>query len=414
MKPIDILIVEDELLIARNLARKLSKLGYNIIGIVSSGEMALQFVAEKPPRLVLMDIVIKGQIDGIEAATKIYKNYGIPVVYLTAYADDETLRRAEQSGAYGYLLKPFKERELHATIRMALHKHQQEAELLGTLEVAEQMSKKLQATIKTTVLKIGGSEELALEKDLQSALERQELQVYYQPLVKLQNRQIIGAEALLRWHHPKRGLVSPAAFIPLAEETGLIEPIGEWVLREACTQVKAWQTASSFPLQVSVNLSACQFQQKGLAQKVGHILAATQLEPEFLNLELTESLFIHDTVSVLERIDELKMLGLELAIDDFGIGYSSLAYLQRFPFDIVKIDRCFIRNITQNPDKVALTKAIIEIGHSLNLKVIAEGVETEEEIEFLRQNQCDIAQGYLFSRPVPAEDFQRDLSQKGI
>ncbi len=407
-KPIDILIVEDELLIARQLASKLKKLGYNIIDIVSSGEDALQVAQEKSPKLILMDIVIQGDMNGIETAAKIYNNYSIPVIYLTAYADDETLNQAEQTGSYGYILKPFQERELHATIKMALRKHKKETELLRSLEVARQMREKIKAIINTTtdLDLIVNSDRLELERDLYSAIEREELQIYYQPLVNILNRQFIGVEALLRWQHQKRGLVSPGIFIPIAEDTGLIESIGEWVLRQSCIQVKEWQNTFSLPLKISVNLSARQFKRKTLVQEVSLILMETKLEPELLTLELTESLLMENNILVTETINELKSLDLKLAIDDFGTGYSSLGYLDQFPFDILKIDRRFMRNINDNTDKIALTKAIIQIGHSLNLNIVAEGVETEKQIEFLEQNQCHIAQGYLFSPPVPANNFQ--------
>ncbi len=408
IKPIDILIVEDELLIARQLASKLKKLGYNIIDIVSSGEDALQVAQEKSPKLILMDIVIQGDMNGIETAAKIYNNYSIPVIYLTAYADDETLNQAEQTGSYGYILKPFQERELHATIKMALKKHEKETELLRSLEVARQTREKLKTIINTTtdLDLIVNSDRLELERDLYSAIEREELQIYYQPLVNILNRQFIGVEALLRWQHQKRGLVSPGIFIPIAEDTGLIESIGEWVLRQSCIQVKEWQNTFSLPLKISVNLSARQFKRKTLVQEVSLILMETKLEPELLTLELTESLLMENNILVTETINELKSLDLKLAIDDFGTGYSSLGYLDQFPFDILKIDRRFMRNINDNTDNIALTKAIIQIGHSLNLNIIAEGVETEKQIEFLEQNQCHIAQGYLFSPPVPANDFQ--------
>jgi EAL domain-containing protein (putative c-di-GMP-specific phosphodiesterase class I)/AmiR/NasT family two-component response regulator len=406
MSKIKILIVEDELLIGHNLARKLKKLGYDVVDIVSSGKDALKAVAEKSPELVLMDIVIQGEIDGIETATEIYKNYAIPVIYLTAYADDATIQRAETSQSYGYILKPFKERELHATIKIALQKHKKATELVKSLEMAEKMSQKLQNIIQTTVIHLGGSEELTLEKDLHLAIERQELQVYYQPLVNIQNRQIIGAEALVRWQHPQRGIISPNLFIPLAEKTGLINPIGDWILRQACTQAKTWQSLFSFPFTISVNISADQFKDQSLVEKVNQILKETKLEAELLKLELTESLIVDDNISVIKMLNVLKSFGVQLAIDDFGTGYSSLAYLQQFPFDIIKIDRCFMRNITQNPDKIALTKAIIAIGHSLKLKIIAEGVETENEIDFLLENQCDMVQGYLFSPPLPADKFE--------
>jgi EAL domain-containing protein (putative c-di-GMP-specific phosphodiesterase class I)/AmiR/NasT family two-component response regulator len=406
MTQTNILIVEDELLIANNLRRKLIKLGYKITDIVSSGEEALQVAQEKSPNLVLMDIVIEGEMDGIETASKIYNEYRIPVIFLTAYADDDTIAQAEQSQSYGYILKPFQERELHATIKMVLQKHKKETQLLRSLEVAEKTSKKLQDIIKTTVVNLGGYKESTLEKDLHFALEKEQLQIHYQPIVNLQNRQIIGAEALLRWQHPQRAMISPTVFIPLAEQIGLIELMGEWVLREACTQAKSWQTKFSFPFNISVNLSARQFQEKTLWEKIAGIIRETQIEPQLLKLELTESLLVDDTVLVVEIIKKLKALGVQLAIDDFGTGYSGLAYLQQLPFDLIKIDRCFMSNVTRNPDKVALTKAIIDIGNCLNLQIMAEGVENEEEVQFLLENQCYLAQGYLFSPPVPADMFE--------
>ncbi|MGD1809522.1 two-component system response regulator [Dapis sp. BLCC M126] len=406
IKPIDILIVEDELLIARQLASKLKKLGYNIIDIVSSGEDAIQVAKEKCPRIILMDIVIQGDMNGIETAGKIYNKYRIPVIYLTAYADDDTLKQAEETGCYGYILKPFQERELHATIKMALRKHEKETELMRSIETARQMREKLKAIINTSTDLIANTDQLELEKDLYSALEREELKVYYQPLVNISNRQFIGVEALLRWQHHKRGLVSPNTFIPIAEETGLIESIGEWVLRQSCMQIKDWQNTFSFPLKISVNLSSRQLKRKALVQEVSQVLIESKLDPKLLTLELTESLLMDQTISIIEIINQLKSLGLNLAIDDFGTGYSSLSYLHQFPFDILKIDKCFMRNITHNADKVALTKAIIQIGHSLNLSIIAEGVENEKQIEFLEQNQCHIAQGYLFGPPIPVNHFQ--------
>ncbi|MEM1171960.1 MAG: EAL domain-containing protein [Cyanobacteria bacterium P01_H01_bin.35] len=406
IQPIEILIVEDELLIARHLASTLKRLGYKVIDMVSSGEDALKVAKDKSPRLIIMDIVIQGDMNGIETAAKIYNNYNIPVIYLTAYADDETLNQAEETGSYGYILKPFQERELHATIRMALRKHEKERELMRSLETAKQMRDKLKTIINTTTDLIVNSEQQELEKDLYYALEREELQVYYQPLVNLPERQFIGVEALLRWQHQERGLVSPNIFIPIAEETGLIESIGNWVLTESCMQIKDWQNTFSFPLKLSVNLSSRQFKRKTLVQEVSKVLMETKLDPKLLTLELTESLLMDNTIAAIEMINELKSLDLKIAIDDFGTGYSSLSYLDKFPFDILKIDRCFMSNIIGNADKVALTKAIIQIGHSLNLTIIAEGVETEKQIEFLEQNQCYIAQGYLFGRPIPANDFQ--------
>ncbi|MBW4574021.1 MAG: EAL domain-containing protein [Aphanothece sp. CMT-3BRIN-NPC111] len=261
----------------------------------------------------------------------------------------------------------------------------------------------------TNKINLVSSDPLALEADLRHVLERAELEVYYQPQVNLCTGQIVGAEALLRWHHPERGMVSPATFIPLAEETGLIIPIGEWVLRTACAQTKAWQTVGFSYLRVAVNLSAYQFNQPNLIEKIDQILAETNFNPELLELELTESIIVHNPEAAIEIFNELKLLKIQISIDDFGTGYSSLGYLQQFPFDILKIDQCFVRNITHNTKNAIITTALIQLAHGLNLKVIAEGVETEAEQAFLCQHNCDAMQGYLFSRPLPAAEFEKLL-----
>ena len=256
---------------------------------------------------------------------------------------------------------------------------------------------------------IGSSDRIALQSSLRHALERQELLVYYQPHVSLKTGQIVGAEALVRWQHPERGLVSPDKFIPIAEETGLIVPIGEWVLRTACQQTKIWQDDGFSALRIAVNLSSRQFSQIDLRHQLVSILIETGLDPKYIELELTESMLVQNTDVAIRRLNALKSLGVEIAIDDFGTGYSSLSYLQQFPFDILKIDRCFIRNITENPSNYAITKAIIEMAKTLKLKLVAEGVETESELAFVCQNQCDGMQGYFFSRPLPTHEFEQLL-----
>ena len=261
----------------------------------------------------------------------------------------------------------------------------------------------------TTAFNIGSSDRLALQSSLRHALERQELLLYYQPQVSLKTGQIMGAEALVRWQHPERGLISPDKFIPIAEETGLIVPIGEWVLKTACQQTKVWQNAGFSHLRIAVNLSSRQFSQIDLRHQLVAILMETGLDPKYIELELTESMLVHNTEVAIRRLNALKSLGVEIAIDDFGTGYSSLSYLQQFPFDILKIDRCFIHNIMDNPNNAAITKAIIEMAKTLNLKLMVEGVETEAELSFVCQNQCDGMQGYLFSRPLPSHDFAQLL-----
>ena len=262
----------------------------------------------------------------------------------------------------------------------------------------------------TAAFNIGSSDRIALQTSLRYALEREELQVYYQPQVNLKTGQIVGAEALVRWQHPERGLISPDKFIPIAEETGLIVPIGEWVLQTACKQTKIWQNAGFSSLRIAVNLSSRQFSQLDLRHQLVQILMDTGLDPKYIELELTESMLVQNTEVAIRRLNALKSLGVQIAIDDFGTGYSSLSYLQQFPFDILKIDRCFIRNITDNSNNAAITKAIIEMAKSLDLKLIAEGVETEAELSFVCQQNCDGMQGYLFSRPVPTQEFYQLLT----
>jgi len=248
------------------------------------------------------------------------------------------------------------------------------------------------------------SERLAMENNLHKALEREELLLHYQPQVDLNTGQIIGMEALVRWRRPDSGLVSPAKFIPLAEETGLIIPLGEWILRTACAQNKAWQDCGLRPIRVGVNLSGRQFQQKGLIETVRRALGETGLSAEYLELELTESILMQKVETITSALSELDAMGIQISIDDFGTGYSSLSYLKRFPISKLKVDRSFVNDITTDPDDAAITAAIINMAHSLKLKVVAEGVETSAQLVFLRSLQCDGMQGYLFSRPLTSED----------
>ena len=248
-------------------------------------------------------------------------------------------------------------------------------------------------------------ERVALESDLRHALERKEFVLHYQPKVDIAGNRIVGMEALVRWRQPGKQLIAPAQFIPLAEETGLIVPIGEWVLRTACLQNKAWQDQGLPRLRVAVNLSPRQFAHDSLLQDVARVLNETGLDPAWLELEITESMVIRDPEHAVTLLRGLKAMGIHLSIDDFGTGYSSLSYLKRFPLDSVKIDRSFIRDIPGDGDDAAITQAIIAMAHSLRLGVIAEGVETGEQLDFLRANGCDEMQGYLFSRPLPEDQF---------
>ena len=255
-------------------------------------------------------------------------------------------------------------------------------------------------------------ERLRLESELRGALERGEFVLHYQPQVELRSGQVVGMEALIRWQHPQLGLIAPVRFVGLAEETGLIVPIGAWVIREACRQNKVWQNAGLPALRVSVNLSARQFYEKELAQSIAAILEETGMAPHTLGIELTESLVMADVEHAVQILQQLHAIGVQMSIDDFGTGYSSLSYLKRFPIDVLKIDQSFVRDITLDPDDAAIVLSIISLAHNLNMEVIAEGVETEQQLEFLRCNGCNEIQGYYFSRPLAADEFQALLLQR--
>jgi diguanylate cyclase len=598
-KPINILIVEDELLIAKNTAKKLNNFGYNVAKIVSSGQAAIEFINQEQPDLILMDIAIKGEIDGIETASRIKGMVDVPVIFITAYANDETLERAAKTGCYGYLIKPFKDRELQATIKMTLSKHSEQSAIQGALQAAtsaqsseyddiykdnltdlpnklflrdvfnylsslildsdptiaetnNQLEFPIQQGIKekseksklnligvynislerfdkvssflnkeqqnslvkeiaqrltncvngfdvqgsTVYLKSdnfavllaiderrkaseygqsilealkehfiiddreiylapcigiafcpsdsveveelleqgykaieyaktqGGNrcqaftfafnvkryratDDLRLESELHHALARNELELYYQPKVDLQSNLIVGAEALVRWNHPEMGRISAQKFIPLAEESGLIRPIGEWVLTTACKQLKTWHEAGLDSLKVSVNLSGAQFIQSDLFHIITQTLFHTSLEAKYLELEVTETILVENIKANVHRLNLLKKLGVQISLDDFGTGYSSLGYLQQFPFDVLKIDACFVHDINKNQVNAVITKTIINMAHQLGLKVVAEGVETSAELNLLREVGCDAMQGYLFSRPIAAKEFYK-------
>jgi len=258
----------------------------------------------------------------------------------------------------------------------------------------------------TTTMEGNGkaSQHLAMETNLRHALDREEFLLHYQPLIDMKSGRVIALEALLRWCHPERGLIQPEEFIPLAEENGMIVPLGEWVLSTACRQNKEWQEAGLPLASVSVNLSARQFRQKSFVGKVANILAQSQLDPKFLELELTESLLFESNGASTNRLKELKALGIKISIDDFGTGYSSLSYLKCFPIDTLKIDRSFVGDIPSNEGDSAIASGMIALAHGLHMKVTAEGVETQAQWEFLRDRGCDAIQGFLMSPAVAPEE----------
>ena len=558
-----IMIVEDESIIAEDLADSLEDMGYIVVDIVSSGEEAILMAAEKQPHLILMDVILQGEIDGITAAEEIYSSLQIPIIFLTAYSDNQTLQRVKATNPFGYIVKPFEERNLYLTIEIALerhhydpithlpnrflfkskldeilshkngdnsgnlyhinesHKHQNfpkipifyisldrinriqvtlgsnnrelvlcniakrlkesisDIEILAHLEAAEfaiilkpVKHKKNAIDIAESILDVisqsmvlgsdevyvtasigitfypldgtvadellknanaamyhaqqkGGNnyqlhksktvvisrEKLSLETNLRNALKRSEFHIYYQPKVDIRQGKITGAEALIRWFHPEKGLISPAEFIPMAEETGLIISIGEWVLHTACSQTKVWQEEGFAPFQIAVNLSRSQFIHRNLQERIIKIIQEVDLTPNYLELEVTEGLVMQNERAASRIMKAWQNYGIKISMDDFGKGYSSLSYLREFPFDVIKIDKSFIHNIMADSKTEAITIAIIQMAHSLNLKVVAEGVETQAELEFLQRHKCDEIQGYLFGPPLPISKFEQLLKE---
>jgi EAL domain-containing protein (putative c-di-GMP-specific phosphodiesterase class I) len=250
---------------------------------------------------------------------------------------------------------------------------------------------------------------LFVETSLRRALKQGEFLLHYQPKIDLASGAMTGAEALIRWQDPDLGLVYPAQFVPIAEENGLIVPVGRWVLREACRQVQAWLDAGLPAVPVSVNISAVEFRHEGFVEGVALILKETGLAPHYLELELTESILMHDVESSTSMLEAFKAMGVQLAIDDFGTGYSSLSYLKRFPISTLKIDQSFVRDIATDADDASIVSAVIGMGKNLKQRVIAEGVETQAQLALLQARHCDEGQGYHFSHPVSAEDFARLL-----
>lgn len=397
-----ILVIEDDELIRETLLQLLESHNYRVIA-AENGRVGVQMALSEIPDLILCDVQMP-ELDGYDVLRTLRQNSlaaTIPFIFLTAQSDKTDFRRGMELGADDYLTKPFTKAELLGAIASRVLKRQTITQpLTVALRQAEARLKDLvNDSTKVTTL---SPEKFALEALLRHALAQGEFQVYYQPQVNISTGQVIGAEALVRWQNPDRGIISPCEFIPLAEETGLIIQIGEWVLLSACAQAASWLAAGFSPFTISVNLSARQLSDPELKARIVQILETTGLEPANLELEMTESALVENATVAGATLNQLKALGIRIAIDDFGTGYATLGYLKQFAFDSLKIDRIFVRNANEDTQNAAITTAVILLGHSLNMTVIAEGVETEAELDFLKQHQCDIMQGYLFSRPEPA------------
>jgi diguanylate cyclase (GGDEF)-like protein len=310
-------------------------------------------------------------------------------------------------------------RELHITASIGISFYPDDAatadKMLQHADVAMYSAKGMGRNTYQTYVAVpeeSHQQRLALEAKLRQAERNNELRVYYQPQIAADSEDLVGMEALIRWEHPELGMISPGFFIPLAEETGLIVSIGEWVLRQACVDTRRWHDRFGLPLRISVNLSALQLRQPNLAEVVRRALADSGLDAKSLELEVTESISVKSIPNLLETLQSLRELGVSIAIDDFGTGQSSLDYIRRFPADRIKIDQVFVRNIGVDPDDEAIVRATIHMAHNLNLSVVAEGVEYEEHYAFLREHGCEELQGYLFCRPLPPASFENLLAER--
>ena len=367
------------------------------------GDQILQGVSERLHTLVDTDkftlaryggdefIVLLPEIDHSEEAAKISKNI------VKGLADPWSI------GGH----------DIHVTASIGISLFPSDGEDIDTLvkhaDVATHRAKEMgrnRYEFYTPSMNEKAFEKLSLESSLRKAITQNEFFLCFQPQVDIKSRKIIGMEALIRWKHPFRGLVSPAEFIPLAEETGLIIPIGEWVLQKACMQNKLLQKEGYSPIRVAVNLSVSQFQQPDIVEVIKRVLAETELDPQYLEIELTESVIIQDVEDTFRKIKELKEMGIQIAIDDFGTGYSSLSYLRNLFIDTLKIDRSFVKDVTTKNNDALISSAIINLAQNLKINVVAEGVETQEQLEFFQARSCDKMQGFLFSKPIIAAELK--------
>ncbi|WP_375476481.1 EAL domain-containing protein [uncultured Nostoc sp.] len=395
-----ILIIEDEEAVRENILDLLEAEDFQTIA-AANGRIGVNLAISEVPDLILCDMMMP-EIDGYGVLTALRQapsTATIPFIFLTAKSAKSDFRQGMDMGADDYITKPFTRSELLSAIMNRLEKYATLKKYLSPQTVINILSPKMQL----------------LEISLHRAIKQhnfQEFEIYYQPIVDIASGKIVAAESLLRWQSPELGMIYPTEFIPLAESTGLIVPIGKWVLKRVCKQIKSWRDAGIRSLIVAVNLSVIEFNQPDFINNIVNFIAVNELEPHYLELELTESMIMQDVNSAIATMSKLQSLGVKIAIDDFGTGYSSLIYLKNLPITTLKIDRYFIHNVANDLQKSAIAKALIQMAHNLNLDVVAEGVETEAELGFLRQHNCNSMQGFLFSRPLPVAEFERKFLVK--
>ena len=370
-----LLIVDDDCEI-RNVLREFLGSSYYCVAS-NSAEEALGLLATEAFDLIMTDITM-ARMTGLQLVPHILALAPDSViVMISGQRTIEYAIEAMRAGAFDYITKPFDLAEVNVVVNRALAHR-----------------------TKLRNARRGASRHDESARELRHAVENKDFLVYYQPQVEIESKQIVGMEALARWQHPQKGLLLPVDFIPLAEETGLIEPIGAFVLQAACAQTRQWQDAGFRGLRVAVNVSPRQLGKPDFPDTVAKILNEVGLEAKFLEIEVTETSFMQNAESGIHALTRLREMGVRIASDDFGTGYSSLSYLKRLPIDSVKLDASFVKDATRDPDDAALVMAIITLAHNLRLRVIAEGIETEDQLAFLRLLRCDEGQGYFFGRPA--------------
>lgn len=410
-QPATLLIVDDEPQVRKLLETLLQHEGYQTLS-AGSGEEALQLVAKQPPDLILLDIMMPG-MDGYEVASQLKGNLvtaSIPIIMLSALSESSARVTGLETGAEEFISKPVERVELWLRVRNLLRLKAHGDQLMRHSQLLEQQLQ--QHTSDNARMNVHDLARQDLEQALRQAVERGEFTLHYQPKVELASGGICALEALLRWERPGYGAVSPAVFVPILESLGLIVMVGRWVIDSVCRQIAAWQRSEIGAIEVSVNVSGHQLIEGDLIADIAHILEQTGVQSHWLEVELTEGSLMENTQHTIASLQRLRAMGVKISIDDFGTGYSSLAYLRRFPIDTLKIDIAFIREVTSNPQDAAITRTIIELAHSLNLRVVAEGVETQAQLAFLKQAGCDQIQGYLFSRPLSAAALERLLLER--
>ncbi|BAY24638.1 putative diguanylate phosphodiesterase [Calothrix sp. NIES-2100] len=391
-----ILVIEDEELVRENLLDLLEAEDFDTLS-AANGRIGLNLAFSEIPDLILCDMMMP-EIDGYGVLTTLRQDpltATIPFIFLTAKSAKADFRQGMDLGADDYLTKPFTRAELLSAIvnrlekQAALKKH-----FLSTQAATMVSSPKMQL----------------LELHLQRVIKQnkfQEFDLYYQPIVDIASGKIIAAESLLRWQSPELGSVPPLEFMQLAESQGLILSIEQWVLTSICEQIKKWQdNIDPLPLTMNVNVSGSLFYSPGFIEDIAALLIKNKLAPERVEIELNESIIMQNLNNAIAIMHKLRSLGVKIAVDDFGIGYSSLTNLKELPINTLKIGRYYIHNVDVNYEKSALTKAVIQMAHNLDFQVIAEGIDTEAELDFLRQNNCDAMQGFLLSRPLPAAELE--------